>query len=95
MMLRFLLDRLRLAGLVAVLGGAMVVVGQSVQFLDLLNLSLFGHDAEAPAQYARTLLLPLGELLVTLGLVGLYVRQAGEAGIVGLVGFVLLCWAWS
>ena len=50
MMLRFLLDRLRLAGLVAVLGGAMVVVGQSVQFLDLLNLSLFGHDAEAPAQ---------------------------------------------
>jgi hypothetical protein len=67
----------------------MLVVGQSVQFLDLLNLSLFGHDAEAPTQYARTLLLPLGELLVTLGLVGLYVRQAGEAGIVGLVGFVL------
>ena len=82
---------LRLAGLAAVVGAVLFAVANFVQLLDLAPLDLFrasGNVADA-ALYARTLLAPVGELLVALGLVGLYARQSEVAGILGLVGFVL------
>ena len=62
-----------------------------MRFLDLTFPSLFeGPGATVVAALSVTSRLRLtGELLVGLGLIGLYVRQAKGAGIVGLVGFVL------
>ena len=67
------------------------MVALGVRFLDLTFPSLFeGPGATVVAALSVTSRLRLtGELLVGLGLIGLYVRQAKGAGIVGLVGFVL------
>jgi hypothetical protein len=76
------------------LAGAMLVVANVVTLLDLLFPNLMqgsgGAGNFAVATLAgRSTLVVLGELLVGLGLVGLYARQAGAAGTIGLAGFVL------
>jgi hypothetical protein len=84
----------RWVGLAAVLGGAMLVLANVVTLLDLLFPNLL-HGSAGPGNFAvatlhgRSTLVVLGELLVGLGLVGLYARQAGAAGAIGLAGFVL------
>ncbi|MCA1738215.1 MAG: hypothetical protein LC740_05095, partial [Actinobacteria bacterium] len=68
----------------------MLVVVSTVQLIDLASPELFqGPEVASTALYIRALLAPLGEVLVALGLIGLYARQAGATGIPGLVGFVL------
>jgi hypothetical protein len=49
---------------------------------------LQGPEVASTALYIRALLAP-SEVLVALGLIGLYARQAGATGIPGLIGFVL------
>jgi hypothetical protein len=82
---------LRLAALAAVLGGTMLVLANVVALLDLASPDLFGgSDAITDVVLSgRGSLTILGELLATLGLIGLYVRQSEAAGGIGLVGFVL------
>ena len=85
-------SELRLAGFAAAVGAVLFAVASFVQLLDLLGfLDLFGdsENLAATALYVRTLLASIGELLVALGLVGLYARQSEVAGVLGLVGFVL------
>src|SRR5215216_3953994 len=82
---------LRLAGLAALVGGSILVLTRGVRFLDLTFPNLFeGSDATVLATLSVAPgLRGVGELLVELGLIGLYVRQARGAGITGFVGFVL------
>ncbi len=84
-------DLLRLGGLSAVLGGVLLV------FVYLINLSMnllfsgsgeFGAAAFA-ALYAQSALGLLAQVLLPLGLVGLYLRQSEATGIIGLIGFLM------
>ena len=82
---------LRLAGLAALVGGSILVLARGVRLLDLTFPNLFeGSGATVLAALSVAPgLRGAGELLVGLGLIGLYVRQARGAGITGFVGFVL------
>jgi hypothetical protein len=80
------LDRpVRLGGLAALLAGVLLVISELLRlYIDLsdpdLYRSIFLFDGVSGLFLA---------VLVQLGLVGLYARQAGAAGTLGLVGFVL------
>jgi hypothetical protein len=82
---------LRLGGLSAVLGGVLFVVVYLTNLF--VNLFFSGPDefsAAAPVvlyiQYAFGL---PGQVLLPLGLVGLYSRQSELTGIIGLIGFLM------
>lgn len=77
---------IRLAGLAALVSGAVSVMG------DLLRLfvDVEGAASATTVPYAVVFsLYLLGGALLLLGLVGLYTSQAEEAGILGLAGFLI------
>jgi len=82
---------LRLGGLAAVLGGKLLIISGLMQ----LVLNLFFPEPGAVKEVALTAssiqltLALLGQPLVVLGLVGLYVRQSEAAGVLGLIGFLI------
>jgi hypothetical protein len=92
-MLRLPPNQFRLAGLAAALGGMMLVVASIVQFVHLAHPNLLQGSGSSSiidsSLYVRSLFWPLGDLLVALGLVGLYARRSEELGILGRIGFVL------
>ena len=83
---------LRLAGLAAMVGGAIVALAIVQQSLNLASpeiLNTDGSGAPRDIVFARYVLQPFGVALLALGLVGLYARQARTTGIPGLIGFLL------
>jgi hypothetical protein len=82
---------LRLAGLAALLGAVLLIIAGLAQLV--LNLFFSGpvavSEAGMGALYVRSALGLLGNALVALGLVGLYVRQSEATGILGLVSFLV------
>jgi hypothetical protein len=84
------LTLLRLGGLAAVLGGAFFVIASlaSLVLLSLFDPLGLGGGAIA-ALYARSALVLFGGVLLSLGIVGLYVHQSEAVGILGLVGFLV------
>ena len=83
---------LRLAGLAAMVGGAIVALASLQQFLNLALPDLLNTDRSSGGNdvvFARYVLQPTGVALLALGLVGLYARQARATGIAGLIGFLL------
>src|SRR5919202_2638859 len=82
---------IRLGGLAAALGGAMlVVVGLAQLVWNLLfpNPGAFSGGAMTVSSIQLALAL-LGQPLVVLGLVGLYAHQSEVTGIFGLIGFLV------
>jgi hypothetical protein len=82
---------LRLGGLAAALGGVLLMLGGLEQLV--LNL-LFPNPGAAgevaiTASSIQLVLALIGQPLLALGLVGLYVRQAEVTGILGLIGFLV------
>ncbi len=65
----------RLSGLALIVGSLLYAV--SSPYLDPLHLSMVAIGLA-------------GSYLIVLGLPGLYIRQAGKAGILGLISFVFL-----
>jgi hypothetical protein len=85
-------NMLRLAGLAALVGGAMLALASLQQFLNLASPDLLNMDRSIGGNnvvFARYVLQPFGVALLALGLVGLYARQARATGIPGLIGFLL------
>src|SRR5829696_8910617 len=85
---------LRLAGLAALVGGAIWALASLQQFLNLASPDLLNVDRSIGGNnivFARYVLQPIGVALLALGLVGLYARQARATGIAGLIGFLLPC----
>lgn len=84
---------LRLAGLAAMVGGAIWALASLQQFLNLASPDLLNTDGPPSGPrdvvFARYVLQPFGVALLALGLVGLYARQARATGIPGLIGFLL------
>src|SRR5215208_3963707 len=83
---------LRLAGLAAMVGGAIWALASLQQFLNLASPDLLNVDRPIGGNnivFARYVLQPIGVALLALGLVGLYARQARATGIPGLIGFLL------
>ena len=75
----------RWGGLAALLAGVLLIVSELLRlYIDLVDPNLYGSIFVLNG--ALGLLL---SVLVQLGLVGLYARQAGVVGTLGLVGFVL------
>jgi hypothetical protein len=79
---------MRLSGLAALVGGALLVV------FDLLNVVLFPgqHGVDmitTNSWFIVQILGPIALILITIGLVGLYTNQAQQAGILGLVAYLL------
>src|SRR5215217_5991392 len=83
---------LRLAGLAAMVGGAIWALASLQQFLNLASPDLLNVDRSIGGNnvvFARYVLQPFGVALLALGLVGLYARQARATGIPGMIGFLL------
>jgi hypothetical protein len=83
---------LRLAGLAAIVGGAIVALASLQQFLNLVSPDLLNADGPSGPRdvvFARFVLQPFGVALLALGLVGLYARQARATGIPGLIALLL------
>jgi hypothetical protein len=81
-------DLKRWSGLAALVGGGLLVAFGVVEFLLLGNQP----DSEAAASGAWILVQGaylVADMLIGLGLVGLYMRQAQEAGTLGVIAFVL------
>jgi hypothetical protein len=80
-------ELMRWSGLAAILGGVLLSVGAVLHIAtETENLS----ESATTAPYALTwLMYLLGGVLVLLGLVGIYVRQSEDAGILGLIGFLV------
>ena len=80
-------DLFRLGGLAAVGAGVLTIIGE------LVGLSVYFEDmavAATTVSYALAFwLYMLGSVLLLGGLVALYVYQSKEAGILGVVGFVV------
>jgi hypothetical protein len=79
---------LRLGGLVALAGGALLVAS-ALLALFVVDYSVPSEAASTAAYRARTVSLFFGGVLVLGGLVALHARQARAAGAFGLVAFLL------
>lgn len=84
-------DLIRRGGYAALAGGALLLVAD----LGSLGQELFGSSSEKFSETAVTTSWTLvsgaflaGGVLIMIGLVSLYARQAEEAGVLGLVGFL-------
>ncbi|MBV9453706.1 MAG: hypothetical protein JOZ19_06245 [Rubrobacter sp.] len=74
---------IRWGGLAAMTAGALVVL------VNLINLFIIGFSPEAATWFnllVRPVVAPVGEALLLLGLVGLYLRQPEATGALGLIG---------
>ena len=80
---------IRLSGLAAVLGSVLFLVAELLSFATETEDFRRGEWATSTPFLLTWSLFLLGGVLLQIGLVGLYVRQAEAAGIYGLVGFVV------
>jgi hypothetical protein len=81
---------IRWAGLLAVISGMLFA---AVDFFDLLDLA-FSNESDSEAittlsEQTDSILAPVANVLLLLGLVGLYAAQSEAAGTSGLAGFLL------
>jgi hypothetical protein len=79
---------IRLSGLAALVGGALLVV------LNILETVFFSGQTESAsaatgAWMSVEVAMIVAEILLTLGLIGLYLCQADQTGSLGLIGFVV------
>jgi hypothetical protein len=77
----------RLSGIALLMGSALSAIGY------ILSVFASGNDLQSlisPLTLIFSLMTLLGSLLVLLGLPGMYTRQARRAGILGLLGFLLV-----
>jgi hypothetical protein len=74
------------------LSGLSLILGGFMTFMAWILFAIFdpGHQFyQHPRWFPLNLLVIFGGLLMAMGLPGFYARQASEAGIGGLIGFVL------
>jgi hypothetical protein len=79
---------IRWSGLAALVGGVLLII------LSILESVLFGSQPDSAAVPSSAwivveIVFIVAELLTILGLVGLYVRQAEQAGVLGLIAFLV------
>ena len=77
----------RLSGIALLMGSALSAIGY------ILSVFASGNDLQSlisPLSLIFSLVTLLGSMLVLLGLPGMYTRQARRAGILGLLGFLLV-----
>ena len=77
----------RLSGIALLTGAVLSAIGY------FLSVFVPGNNLQSlisPLSLIFSLVTILGSMLVLLGLPGMYIRQAGRAGILGLLGFLLL-----
>jgi hypothetical protein len=80
-------------------GGALIIGSVLILISSVLNAVLFpGHETSRQQLLGLpwllvTLITLSGSLLFVIGLPGMYLRAAGRAGVLGLVGFILLFFA--
>lgn len=77
-------------------GGTLIAGSLLILISTILNAVLFPGHSSTPQQVVSfawlltTFITIVGALLFVIGLPGMYLRQAGRAGAVGLIGFILL-----
>lgn len=80
-------------------GGTLIAGSLLILFASIVEAILFPGHSSTPAQVLSAswplviLMTLIGSLLFVIGLPGMYLRQAGRAGVLGLVGFILLFFA--
>ena len=78
-------------------GGTLIVGSLLLSIGTVLTSTLYGNATPQQILSLSWLLVGLmifiGSLLFVIGLPGMYLRQAGRAGVLGLVGFILLFFA--
>ena len=76
-------------GLAAIAGGVLIIIAALIGSLALGGVSTVSEGVTTAAYTVVTLVYMLAAVLVLGGLVGLYVHQSEEAGILGLIGFAV------
>ena len=76
-------------GLAAIAGGVLIIIAALIGSLALSGVSTVSEGVTTAAYTVVTLVYLLAAVLVLGGLVGLYVHQSEEAGILGLIGFAV------
>src|SRR3989442_8697876 len=77
-------------------GGALIAGSLLILISSIVGAVLFPGHSSTPQQVLSlpwllmTLITLIGSLLFVIGLPGMYLHQAGRAGVLGLVGFILL-----
>ena len=77
-------------------GGTLIAASLLSIVNSILSNVLYPNPNLTPQQYMSlpwllvTLVIVIGSLLFVIGLPGMYLRQAGRAGVLGLVGFILV-----
>lgn len=82
---------IRWGGLAAILGGALLLIADGWGLMqEILGTGpeKFSEQAATPSWSVMSVLFMSGGMLILIGLVSIYARQAEEAGILGLVGFL-------
>lgn len=82
---------IRWGGLAAILGGALLLIADGwglAQEIFGTGPEKFSEQAATTSWTAMSVLFMSGGILILLGLVSVYARQAEEAGIFGIVGFL-------
>jgi hypothetical protein len=73
----------------ACVAAGVLAVATLVLFAVVVGSGTISEAATSPAFYAPTVAALVSTVLLLVGLVGLFVRQAGELGTLGLAGFVI------
>jgi len=80
-------------------GGTLIASSLLILLSSIVGAVLFPGHSSTPAQVTSapwvlvTLTILISSLLFVIGLPGMYLRQAGRAGVLGLIGFILLFFA--
>lgn len=77
-------------------GGTLIAGSLLILLASIVGAILFPGHSSTPAQILGSswplviMMTLIGSLLFVIGLPGMYLRQAGRAGVMGLIGFILL-----
>lgn len=78
------------------LSGGTLIAASLLSIVNSILSNVLYPDNTTPQQYMSlpwllvSLVIPIGSLLFVIGLSGMYLRQAGRAGVLGLLGFILV-----
>ncbi|MBA2285877.1 MAG: hypothetical protein H0W02_10360 [Ktedonobacteraceae bacterium] len=80
----------RLSGGTLIAGSLLILISSIMEAILYPGHNVTQEQYMSLPWFLITLMFLIGSLLFVIGLPGMYLRQAGRAGVLGLIGFLLL-----